>query len=467
MTGFSTFNTANTGLTAAQRALDATSQNIVNANTPGYSRQRVTLESVGMPVTASLHSGVNAVIGGVSVSDVSRIRDSFLEATRAAAGARQAAITAQTDVLTGAQQLLAEPGDNGLQSTLDSFYSSWQQVSLTPSDTAAGAVVIQRGLAVAQQLSSVSNGMAAQWTTSRNTLDNLVARTNQASSDLAKLNESITEGQMSGKPVNELLDTRDTLVRQLATLVGGQSSVDDNGVMSVSANGVNLVAGNHWNAVTLIGANDISTVATDLPTLKVGALTIPVDSGQAAGLLATLRTDLPSLSAAVDTVATRLITAVNTIYSTGYAPDGSTGNAFFSGTDAKTIAVVPTDGSTLAAAGASNALDGDVARLVGDLADDAHAKDTLGGIDGPSVEWRQLTTSLGVQVQSLQTAQSVQDSVVSASEGAVQSDAGVNLDEEMTNMMLYQRSYQASARVITTADELLDTLINRTGRVGL
>jgi len=61
----------------------------------------------------------------------------------------------------------------------------------------------------------------------------------------------------------------------------------------------------------------------------------------------------------------------------------------------------------------------------------------------------------------------VQDAVVAAAESAVQSDAGVNLDEEMTNMMLYQRSYQASARVITTADELLDTLINRTGKVGL
>ena len=68
---------------------------------------------------------------------------------------------------------------------------------------------------------------------------------------------------------------------------------------------------------------------------------------------------------------------------------------------------------------------------------------------------------------SLMTARSVQESVVAAAESAVQSDAGVNLDEEMTNMMLFQRSYQASARVITTADELLDTLINRTGRAGL
>jgi flagellar hook-associated protein 1 len=466
MTSFSTFNTANTGLAAAQRALDATSQNIVNANTPGYSRQRVLLESVGLPVAASFHSGHNAVIGGVTVADVSRIRDAFLEATRAAAGGRQGSITAQTDILTGAQQLLSEPGETGLQSTLDSFYSSWQQLSLTPGDTAAGAVVLQRGLAVADQLRTVSNGMAAQWTTARANLDDLVARTNQASSDLAKLNAAISEGQLSGKPVNELLDTRDSLVRTLAQLVGASSSIDDQGRLSVSANGVGLVSGNNWAPVTLGGANDISAATADPLTLKVGEFTVPVESGTAAGLLATLRTDLPNLSAAVDSVATRLITAVNGVYAQGYAPDGSTENVFFAGTDAKTVSVVPTDGSRLAVAAAADTLDGTVARRVGDLADDAVAHAVL-GVDGPSVTWRQLTTSLGVQVQSLQTAGSVQESVVAAAEAAVQSDAGVNLDEEMTNMMLYQRSYQASARVITTADELLDTLINRTGRVGL
>jgi flagellar hook-associated protein 1 FlgK len=466
VTGFSTFNTAGLGLAAAQRALDATSQNIVNANTPGYSRQRVTLESVGAPVAASFHTGRGAVYGGVSVADVSRIRDSFLEATRAAAGSRQSAITAQTDVLTSVQLLFAEPGETGLQSTMDSFYSAWQDLANKPGDTAAGSVVIQRGLAVADQLRTVSGGIAAQWTTTHNDLADLVERTNQASADLAKLNQAITTGQMSGKPVNELLDTRDTLIRSLASMTGASSSIDDQGRMSVSINGVNIVTGDHWDAVRLTGAPDIATAVSDPPTLMVGQFVIPVESGTAAGQLATIRTDLPKVSSEVDTVASRLITVVNGLYGTGFAPDGTTGNAYFNGTDAKTIGVVPTDGSKLAVAVAAGTLDGTVARKIGDLADDAVSLAAL-GVPGPSVAWRQLTTTLGVQVQSLKTAQSVQDSVVAAAEDAVQSDAGVNLDEEMTNMMLFQRAYQASARVISTADELLDTLINRTGRVGL
>lgn len=463
---FSTFNTAGLGLAAAQRALDATSQNIVNANTPGYSRQRVTLESVGAPVSASFHTGRGAVYGGVSVADVSRIRDAFLEATRAAAGSRQSAITAQTDVLTSVQQLFAEPGETGLQSTMDSFYSAWQDLANKPGDTAAGSVVIQRGLAVADQLHSLSNGVAAQWTTTHNDLVDLVSRTNQAAADLAKLNESIATGQMAGKPVNELLDTRDQAIRNLASMTGATSSIDDQGRLSVSINGVNIVTGDHWDPVRITGAADITTAATDPPTLMVGNFVIPVESGTAAGQLATLRTDLPKVSGQIDTVASRLITAVNGVYGTGYAPDGSSSNAYFSGTDAKTIGVVPTDGSKLAVAVASGTLDGTIARKIGDLADDAVSGAAL-GVPGASVAWRQLTTTLGVQVQSLKTAQSVQDSVVAAAEDAVESNAGVNLDEEMTNMMLFQRAYQASARVITTADELLDVLINRTGKVGL
>jgi flagellar hook-associated protein 1 FlgK len=465
VSGFSTLNTAVTGLAAAQRAMDATSQNIVNANTPGYSRQRVLLESMGATTSASFHTGHDGVFGGVSVADVSRIKDAFLEATRAAAGSKQSALTAQTDILSGAELLLSEPGEAGLQSTLDSFYSSWHDLANNPTDTAAGSVVIQRGIAVADQVHTISSGIAAQWTTARDNLAGVVAQTNQAASDLAKLNGTIRAGQSAGKPVNELLDTRDTLVRKLSALVGGVSSTDDQGQVSVSVNGVAIVSGNDSHQMSLSGARDISTVSSDLPTLQVGNFVASPDSGSAAGLLASMRSDLPTMAAKVDAVAASLATAVNGVYSTGFASDGTTGNPFFSGTTGLTLAVVPTTGSQLAMAAAANTTDGSVAMKVGDLADDVVTSTALGG-PGASAQWRDLTTSMGVQLQSLSTAKTVQDAVVAAADDAVTSDSGVNLDEEMTNMMLYQRSYQASARAITTADDMLDTLINRTGLVG-
>lgn len=90
----------------------------------------------------------------------------------------------------------------------------------------------------------------------------------------------------------------------------------------------------------------------------------------------------------------------------------------------------------------------------------------LGGAESPAARWRNLTVALGVHVQSLKNAVIVQDSVVAAADDAVQSNAGVSLDEEMTNLLLFQRSFQAASRVITTIDEMMDTLVNRTGTVG-
>lgn len=110
-------------------------------------------------------------------------------------------------------------------------------------------------------------------------------------------------------------------------------------------------------------------------------------------------------------------------------------------------------------------VDGSNAMRIGDFADDRNATAALGG-EGPSERWRDLSTEVGVTVQSLERTISVQDAVVATTDSAVEADAGVNLDEEMTNMLLYQRAYQASARVITTMDEMLDTLVNRTGVVG-
>jgi flagellar hook-associated protein 1 FlgK len=463
---FSTFNTAVTGLAAAQRSLDSAGQNIVNANTPGYSRQRVLLESMGPAAAASIHSGQRGMFGGVRVADVSRIRDAFLEATRAAAGGRQFAIDAQTDILTGTERLLSEPGELGVQASLDSFYGAWHDLANSPTDSAAGAVVIQRGQALAQQLKGISDGIAAQWTTSYNNLVDVVSQINQATSDLTKVNAAIQANDWADKPTGEMRDTRDLLVRKLAELGGASATTDTNGVVSVSINGVNILSGTTSTPVTLEGGHEIYTALDDPPFLAVGGYPVSVGAGSSAGLLATMRVDLPALSTKVDGVATSLVTIVNTVYGEGFTPDGSTGEAFFAGTGANNLTVVPTDGAALAIANAPDTIDGTIARRLGDLADDANAAVVFGSA-GPSAQWRQLTTDLGVQVQSLKTAKSVQDAVVASAEDAVQADAGVNLDEEMSNMMLFQRAYQASARVITVADEILDTLINRTGRVGL
>jgi flagellar hook-associated protein 1 FlgK len=261
------------------------------------------------------------------------------------------------------------------------------------------------------------------------------------------------------------MDQRDVLARTLGTLIGGAATPGQDGQVSVSVNGVAIVAGATAQQFTLAGADTLGGASADPPRLMWGTTTVPVDSGAAAGYLAVLGTDLPSLASRVDGVATSLRDMVNAVHATGYAPDGSAGGDFFAGTDALSLTVVPTSPAQLAISPTPGTLDGSVAMRLGDLSDDRVAETALGR-PGPSAQWRDLTTLIGVRVQSLKNASDVQDSVVSAADAAVQADSGVNLDEEMTNMLQYQRAYQAAARVVTTVDEMMDTLVNRTGLVG-
>lgn len=465
MSGWSTLNTGVTGLAAAQRALDTIGQNVVNSNTPGYSRQRVELSSTGAPIGASLHTGHGAVFGGVNIDGVQRIRDAFLEATRTAAGGRMQALQAQSSALTGAERLLAEPGDTGLQAVLDDFYSAWHDLSLRPTDVAAGAVALERGTSVASQLRFVAHGISDQWDTARAGLVDAVSEINQAAGDLAKLNGRIREGVVAEQDVNELMDQRDLLVRKLGELAGASAVPGQDGQVSVSINGIGLVSGTKAETVTLSGATDLTQAAGDPPTLSWGTTAIPVASGKTAGLLSVLRSDLPDLSSKIDGVAVSLRDAVNAVHTGGFTLAGAAGGDFFSGTGAGDLAVVPTSASELAVASAAGVVDGANAMRLGDLSDDRVVATLLGG-DGPSARWRDLSTSLGVTIQAVDRAVTIQDSVVAAADSAVSADAGVNLDEEMTNMLLWQRAYEASARVITAADQVLDILVNRTGLVG-
>jgi flagellar hook-associated protein 1 FlgK len=326
-------------------------------------------------------------------------------------------------------------------------------------------VVIQRGIAVADRLNSVAGGLADIWTTSHDDLEVVVAQTNQAASDLASVNEKIRQGTNAGLNVNELMDQRDTLVRTLSDLVGGVAVPGDGGTISVSVNGVTLVGGSTAQKFTLGGAGSIANAKTNPPALMWGTTVVPVDSGAAAGLLGVTSSDLPTLAAKVDAVAVALRDSVNAVHAGGFTLGGAAGTAFFTGTNALSFAVAVSQPSDLAVASAAGVINGGNALRLGDLVDDVKSAAVLGAA-GPAELWRNLSTGLGVQVQSLENAQTVQASVLSTADSAVESDAGVSIDEEMTNMLLYQRAYQASSRVITTVDEMLDTLINRTGVVG-
>jgi flagellar hook-associated protein 1 FlgK len=458
---FGILGTGLSGLQAFQQGLDVVGQNVANAQTPGYSRERLDLESIASTANVGLASGLSSNLSGVKVAAVERIKSEYLQSTLDSATSKQSALQAQITPLNDVQTLLGEPSDTGIQGSLSNFYDAWATLANnpTPDDSTPGALVLTTGQALASQLNTISTGFSDEWQNQLAGLSDAVDQANTAATQVASLNIRIHEGQTGGLDVASLQDERDRAVSSLAGLVGGVAHTDNQGEVSVSINGVQVVAGEFATTIKIGGGSDISVATTDPPTLTVGTVTATPSSGTAAGLLASMKTDLPNVSAQLDGVANALKTAVNTLQDAGYTLNGDPGSDFFSGTGARDIAVSLTSASQLAVSASQGAHDGSNAKKISDLQDDATAAQVLGGTPGPSVQARSLTATIGAQVQGLNTALTGQTAIVTSATNAVASDSGVSLDEELTNMLTYQRAYQASAKIITATDDMLQTLI--------
>jgi flagellar hook-associated protein 1 FlgK len=432
---FSGLQTSLRGLLAQQRSLDVTAHNIANAQTEGYTRQEAVL-GAALPYTIQaglLVDGSGAQLGqGVDVLEYRRMRDSFLDLQFRAQNMSLGDKTATADGLSRVEDQLGEPGDDAVSGLLSKFWDAWGTLEANPNDGAAKAGVVASGETLAgalrdldARLSALSSTASAEYASLTTGPGNDVAG---YANQLASLNQAIKEQMAVGRQPNDLLDQRDLVLDKLSDL--GQvstSDTDGDGALDVSFGGA----------------------ATALVNGTTGAVTWPqtlTSPGGKLGALQNLQTTIAGYRTALDGVASSLATGVNAIHGTP---------PFFTGTTAATISVNVTI-STLTAGASGTAGDTGIARAVGALRN--------GAIDSG---YATFVRQVAADASEANRAASTQSSIVTTLDERRSSISGVSLDEEMTNMIRFQRGYQASSRAMSTMDEMLDTLINRTGRVGL
>ena len=454
---FSGLSTALSALVGQRRGLETTGENVANANTDGYTRQRTDLMAVGGGVPA-IFSTWQGSGGGVTVAGVSRLRNAFLDSRQRSQHADGAFRADQQQVYGQVESLLAEPGDTGLQAQVGDLWASWHDVANAPGDLAARSALLQQATTVAATLNQSSTSLGTLWSTTRDQLDSLVSDVNSTSARVAELNQAVINSTQAGVPANELADQRDQLVVHLSELVGATATIQPNGGLTVSVGGSTVVAGSTARQIVSTGAHLLSGAVANPVALQWtdNNSTVAVPSGQGASVLQTLNNILPTQSSGLDAVASSLAAAVNTPHAAGYDLNGNPGGTFFSGTTADAIAVAITDPTLVAAASTPGAtLDGGNATVIADISTAAV---------GPDSTYRAMIANLAVTAQTANQRSAIQTSLTSGADAAVTSESGVSLDEEMTNMLSYQRAYEAAAKVMTTIDSMLDTLINRTGR---
>ncbi|NMB12408.1 MAG: flagellar hook-associated protein FlgK [Firmicutes bacterium] len=471
-------------LQAHQMGLSVTGHNIANANTEGYSRQRISLVP-GHPYTVpSLNRPLSpGQMGtGVQVAEITRIRDEFIEMQLR----MESQTTGQWEVLMdGYEQIemvFNEPSDTGISSTLTAFWKSWQQLSLTPADLAARAVVRQTGALLADAISHTYTQLHRYREEVNGAIGVKVNRINYLAQQVADLNKQIVAVTVSGDHPNDLLDARDLLVKELAQITNIQAVTDDELQMHISISGSSLVQGSHVSRLGLReepqgyrviweGAGDVKAV---------------FNGGELKGLFQ-LRDDIlrDGYMAELDRLAQALIEKVNEVHRQGYGyvadaaepdryPDGVD---FFAKVDSGKWAqdislskiILREDGLNYIAAG----LEGETGERAPGNGDNAMGlagllqETKLEQLNGSIPDFlSSLVASLGVDSQEAQRMLANQTILMEHLERRQEAVSGVALDEEMGNLIRFQHAYNAAARLITALDETLSVVIERMGIVG-
>jgi len=474
MSTFSGLGTALSSLIAQRQALEVSGQNIANANTVGYTRQRASISSLPAASVSSMFSTNNGPGQGTRVTGIDRLGDLFIDARVRSQTAGSAYLSATASAYTTLEQGVGEPSTTGLSTQLSNLWAGFQDVANTPNKDSARAVLLENANAVVDRIATLYDAAATQWTQARTTTVSLVDQVNTIAANVANLNTNILSITNSGGSANELMDQRDQLVTQLSGLVGATARVRDNGTVDVLVAGNALVSGATTNALAVTGpaqfsgataGQSVGVVWASRPGVAVG-----LDGGRVAGLLSVLAPPssggtgglLTEAAASYDALATKLATSVNALHSTASTVSGATGIAFF-GLDATKpaalgLSVAITDPANIAVADPTKgALDGSVADTIAALGS---------ATSGPDATWSSVVIQLGVRTASANSRSTVAEASRATAAAQQLSQASVDVDEESTNMLAYQRAYEGSARVLTAIDQMLDTLINRTGLVG-
>ena len=456
---FSTLDLARRAMQTQMAGVETTGQNIANVNTPGYSRQRVDITtSPDMPSGFGTEGTGSQVVGIQRI--VSDLLNGQIQSNTSGLGYQQSRQTA----LQGAQDALGEflssgngTSSSGLSSQLSSLFSAFQSVAATPNSVSARQALI----GAAQSLATMFNQVGKQFTdlkTSLNTsLNNDVDSANKLLSSIADLNKQISGMEASGGNANDLRDKRELALENLSKLTDISTSTDNLGQINVSIGGQSLVSGRQV-------ADTLKTYDAGGGQLLVqtatGGTNLTLTSGSMQGTIDARDNELGGMQTKLDSLASNLISAVNTVHSGGYSPTGTTGANFFNGTDAATISVnqslVNNPSLIQTSSSAAGTSDNSVALQLAQLASTAQTglnSQTFGDFYGAAV------TGLGSALNDANTQVSNQQAVsdmLATQRGSV---SGVNLDEEMTNMLTFQRAYTASAELLKTVDQMIQTTL--------
>lgn len=448
-------------LLTSQLTLQTIGHNIANVNTPGYTRQRVTITS-SLPESQTY----GTVGSGVEVKDIRQIRDLFLGQQYREANKSLGEWTYKEKVLSQIESLFNEPNDNTLSDLMNNFWNSWDDFSKQPSSSTRDQVISQTLLMtngfheLAEQLHDLKASIDSD-------IGNFTYDINQITTEIANLNHQIARLEMGNSKANDLRDKRDLLVDNLSDLINVNTMENPDGQMTVYIGAMSIVNGNTALHIEDVVGNKNGELTHTL-MWEGSDVELTNTAGQLSALVDLRDEIIPNYMEQLDLLASTIAEQVNSIHVNGVTADGRTGIPFFDidSMSAATIRIneaITSDPTMIISSTSGEESDNTLALDIVSIRDNRLLNNNSATI---SDYYNSIIGSLGGDVMEAGSFTENYELMVQQVDFARQSVQGVSLDEEMTNMVKYQHAYDAAARVITTMDQALDTVINGMGLVG-
>jgi flagellar hook-associated protein 1 FlgK len=371
---------------------------------------------------------------GVEVAKISRATDRLGDLRVRGTTANASFYGERAELMQQVEDVFGEP-DHGVSTALTQMWTTLSTWAVNPSDDASRNQVLSRLQGTADRINQVRGGLEQLATDAGQRLSGDVADANAMLTKLVEINRFSRD--RDGLPA-DIADQRDIMLDTLAATIGAVASVDDDGQVRVTLNGLALVDGDR--------ATPLQYSAGPPPTIThpSGPVTL---GGTAGGLQVGITSDLADTRAQLDSFVAGLISALNTVHAGGFTPSGSAGGPLLAESAGRVSVAVSAPGDLAAADVAGQPLNGRT----------ADALSQLRGSQGDAL--RSLVSAMSGKVAGVKSSADTAHALADNASQQRDASVGVNVDEEMTELMSQQRAYQAAARLVSVVDEMLQSLI--------
>ncbi len=446
------FEISSKSLATYQRALSISSNNIANAANPNYSRQRAQLTTTEPDHSTNVELGT-----GVDITDVQRVRNTILDSQIRKYNGYKEDADYRTSVMGNVESLYSEPTDAGLSNLMKKFFNSWNELANDPSSISYRNQVVNAARQMTDKISSIYSGMDVVRSDLKADTSEAVKSINRILTNLADVNQQIYNASTTGKTVNTLMDSRDQLLKELSKYANLNVHINDDNTATVSMGGVNVI--DRANAYELSVNTVNSGGRNKLQVLVHGDTSLRLNSGKLNAMLDIYNNKIEEYKSAIDTIANLIMDNVNSVHTTMQTIETppQTNVKFFTSYSAGKLEIntdILSDPKKIAVSSDGSDGNSDGAIQIANLADENL-------IDGESFsgKYSDLLTDIANEKSTNTKQGETFDLVLQQLDSQQSQESGVNVDEEMVNVLKYQRSYDASAKLIKIADDILKTLI--------